>query len=66
LRRVRDLLEKDIQGFPTEPDIMLIAPDEMLICIEAKFGSANPLAHDSPTAGRGKANHAQRPVAPLP
>jgi hypothetical protein len=33
---------------------MLIAPDEMLICIEAKFGSANPLAHDSLTAADEK------------
>jgi hypothetical protein len=48
LLRVRDMLEKDIHKFQTEPDIMLIAPNEMLICIEAKFGSGNPLAHDSP------------------
>ena len=33
---------------------MLIAPGEMLICIEAKFASANPLAHDSPTAAGAK------------
>ena len=49
LVRVRDMLEKDIRRFPTEPDIMLIAPGEMVICIEAKFGSGNPLAHESVT-----------------
>jgi hypothetical protein len=54
LSRVRDVLEKGISRFPTEPDIMLIAPGEMLICIEAKFGSGNPLAHDSPTAAGEK------------
>jgi hypothetical protein len=47
LLRVRDLLEKDIGTFHTEPDIMLIAPGEMVICIEAKFGSGNPLAYNS-------------------
>jgi hypothetical protein len=46
LRRVRGLLEPDIHTFVTEPDIMLVADGEMVICIEAKFGSANPLAHD--------------------
>lgn len=47
LRRVHDALEPDIHRFVTEPDIMLVADREMLICIEAKFGSGNPLAHDS-------------------
>ena len=48
LLRVRRVLEKGIRKFLTEPDIMLIAPNEMLICIEAKFGSGNALAHDGP------------------
>jgi hypothetical protein len=46
LGRVRGVLEPDIHSFVTEPDIMLVAAGEMLICIEAKFGSGNPLAHD--------------------
>ena len=53
-RRRRRMLEKDIRRLPTEPDIMLIAPGQMLICIEAKFASANPLAHDGPTATGAK------------
>jgi hypothetical protein len=47
LRELRKRLEPDIHPFVTEPDIMLVADGEMLICIEAKFGSGNPLAHDS-------------------
>lgn len=47
LREVRKRLEPDIRPFVTEPDIMLVAEGEILICIEAKFGSGNPLAHDS-------------------
>jgi hypothetical protein len=47
LQKVRDALERGIHPFVTEPDIMLVAEGEMLICIEAKFGSANTLAHDS-------------------
>jgi hypothetical protein len=46
LRRVRAALESGIARFGTEPDIMLVVPGEMLICIEAKFGSGNPLAYD--------------------
>jgi hypothetical protein len=46
LLRVRSALEKGIRRFPTEPDIMLIAPGEMVICVEAKFGSGNPLARN--------------------
>jgi hypothetical protein len=52
LGEVRDRLEPDIHPFVTEPDIMLVAEGEMLICIEAKFGSGNPLAYNSkPTEG---------------
>ena len=47
LQKSRDDLEKGIHPFVTEPDIMLVADGEILICIEAKFGAANPLAHDS-------------------
>ena len=46
LRRVRDALESGIARFGTEPDIMLVVKGEMVICIEAKFGSGNPLGYD--------------------
>ena len=46
LRDVRDRLEPDIHTFVTEPDIMLVAPDEMVICVEAKFGSGNALTYE--------------------
>jgi hypothetical protein len=45
LNHVRDCLEKTIRGFRTESDIMLVVQGEMVICIEAKFGSGNTLAH---------------------
>jgi hypothetical protein len=40
----RKRLEPDIHKFVTEPDIMLVVPGELVICIEAKFRSGNPLA----------------------
>ncbi len=46
LKDVRNLLEHDIGNFKTEPDAMLVVPGELVICIEAKFGSGNTLAHD--------------------
>jgi len=53
LKEVRRVLEKDVGPFQTEPDIMLIIPHKILICIEAKFGSKNPIAKDSnDTAGQ--------------
>ena len=36
LRRVRTKLEGGIRAFHTEPDIMLVAEGELLVCIEAK------------------------------
>lgn len=42
LELVRHHLEKDIKFFGTEPDIMLVVPGKVVICIEAKFGSKNP------------------------
>lgn len=54
LREVRERLEPDIHTFVTEPDIMLVAEGEMLICIEAKFGSGNPLADENPTKSGDK------------
>ena len=47
LERVRDLLERDIRRFKTEPDIMLVLERQLIVCIEAKFGSGNPIAYDS-------------------
>ncbi len=46
LRHVRDSLEHDIDMFKTEPDIMLVIPGKAVVCIEAKFGSKNPIAMD--------------------
>lgn len=46
LQSVRDHLESDIGRYKTEPDIMLLIPGKVLICIEAKFGSKNPLAKE--------------------
>jgi hypothetical protein len=42
---VRERLEKGIHSFNTEPDIMLVVEGEIVICIEAKFGSGNSLAY---------------------
>jgi hypothetical protein len=49
LQSVRNQLESDIRIYKTEPDIMLIVPGKILICIEAKFGSKNPLAKEIPS-----------------
>lgn len=46
LEIVRNKLEYDIKHFKTEPDIMLVVPNNVVICIEAKFGGKNPLSHD--------------------
>ena len=45
LDSVRRALEPDITRYRTEPDAMIIGP-RRLLCIEAKFTSGNPLAHD--------------------
>lgn len=50
LQEIRERLEKDIRQFKTEPDIMLIVPKKLVICIEAKFGSKNPIAIDKTEA----------------
>lgn len=47
LSAVRKSLENGIGKFKTEPDIMLVVDAELVICIEAKFGSGNPLARSS-------------------
>ena len=46
LEKVRKNLEEGIKPFKTEPDIMLVVPKKLIICIEAKFGSKNPIAID--------------------
>ena len=50
----RDLLERDIRRFRTEPDVMLVIDDRLVVCIEAKFGSGNPLAFDATVEGGSK------------
>ncbi|HEV2174665.1 MAG TPA: hypothetical protein VGR71_13905, partial [Nitrospira sp.] len=49
-------LESDILRFKTEPDIMLVLDGRIIICIEAKFGSGNPLAH------HGKSKTHEKPI----
>jgi hypothetical protein len=44
LLELRSSLEPDIKKFWTEPDVMLVVPGRFVVCIEAKFGSGNPLA----------------------
>ena len=43
LLAARKFFERDIKRFPTEPDVMLIT-DQMVMCIEAKLTSGNPIA----------------------
>lgn len=42
LKEVRDELEKGVNSFLTEPDIMLLGPDRLVV-IEAKLTSGNPI-----------------------
>ena len=56
LHAVRDKLEKGIKRFRTEPDVMLVVDGRLVICVEAKFGSGNPLAYD------GKVEDDQKPT----
>lgn len=46
LDEVRRRLERGIKRFLTEPDVMLVIPGKVVICIEAKFSSGNTLAYD--------------------
>jgi hypothetical protein len=57
LRQARNTLEKGISRFGTEPDIMLVVKGEMVICIEAKFGSGNPVAYD------GEVKYGEKPTS---
>jgi hypothetical protein len=56
LHAVRDKLEKGIKRFRTEPDVMLVVDGRLVICVEAKFGSGNPLAYN------GKVEDGQKPT----
>lgn len=47
LDRVRHQLERDIRRFPTRPDIMLVIPKKLVVCIGAKFGGKNPVADNA-------------------
>lgn len=44
LLAARETFEFDIPHFNTEPDIMILLPNRILLAIEAKFTSGNPLA----------------------
>ena len=44
LAKAREVFEPDIRNYLTEPDIMLYVPGRILMCIEAKFTSGNPIA----------------------
>jgi len=44
LKSARGLFEKGITRFLTEPDVMLYAPGQLLVLVEAKFTSGNPIA----------------------
>jgi hypothetical protein len=57
LWNVRQLLERNIHTFNTEPDIMLVVEGEIVICIEAKFGSGNSLAYD------GEVKESEKPTS---
>jgi len=48
LGKARKNFEPDIKRFPTEPDIMLVT-GSLLVCIEAKLTSGNPLSQETAT-----------------
>jgi hypothetical protein len=52
----RRIFENDIPRFKTEPDSMLVLEGRVVICVEAKFGSGNPLAH------HGKSKAGEKPT----
>jgi hypothetical protein len=49
LGSARGIFEQGIAKFLTEPDIMLYAPGELLVLVEAKFTSGNTIASASVT-----------------
>jgi hypothetical protein len=44
LCKAREVFERGINNFRTEPDIMMYAPKRYLMLVEAKFMSGNPIA----------------------
>jgi hypothetical protein len=54
LDAVRDMLERDIRNFKTEPDVMLVLDRKLVICVEAKFSSGNTLAYEGTVKDRQK------------
>jgi hypothetical protein len=56
LDMVRNRIEHDIKRFKTEPDIMLVIHGQLIICVEAKFSSGNPLSHE------GEVKDGQKPT----
>jgi hypothetical protein len=56
LGRIRSKLEQGISKFKTEPDVMLVLEGRLIVCIEAKFGSGNTLAH------AGTVNKGEKPT----
>jgi len=57
LCQAHESIEPDIQRFQTEPDVMLIVPKKILMCIEVKFTSGNTLAQIE----KEKENSGQKP-----
>jgi hypothetical protein len=57
LCQLRNALEHDIGRFKTEPDILLVVPGQLVICVEAKFASGNTLAAEVLSAVGEKPNH---------
>ena len=53
LEKVREELEGD-KRHQTEPDIMLVIPKRLIICIEAKFGSKNSSIEDKESKDKEK------------
>lgn len=51
---VRARLERGIKRFKTEPDVMLVLDGRLVICVEAKFSSGNPLAYEGEVGGGQK------------
>jgi hypothetical protein len=49
LKSARGIFEKGIVRYLTEPDIMLYVPGQLLVLVEAKFTSGNPIASASAT-----------------
>ena len=69
--QTRQRLESDIKRFKTEPDIMLVCDRQMVVCIEAKFGSGNTLAEEKDEASGHKPSRLRKrstmsPARPVP